>query len=271
MQSPPLLKARLVHAEPGSRVVEASAWRGEHCIGSCLGEAADAEQAEQRARQRLQELLQEQVPPPVQPAAAAVSEAPPAAVADPEPEPAPAPVAPQPAPRATLIRHGGAAPSLPKVPAPATAPAAAPPEPQADPDDWSEELAELDVQLQRLGWDRSQEGIYLERCFGHPSRSRITSYADLVGVLRGLRGLAAGADPTQAPVPLRRSDLLQQSDQLLQSLRWDAAQGRELLEQHFQLSSRQQLNDEQLLQFNMLLEGELIQAGSGLPAAVPQG
>jgi hypothetical protein len=192
-------------------------------------------------------------------------------MADPEPEPATAPVAPQAAPRATLIRHGGAAPSLPKVPAPATAPAAAPPEPQADPDDWSEELAELDVQLQRLGWDRSQEGIYLERCFGHPSRSRITSYADLVGVLRGLRGLAAGADPTQAPVPLRRSDLLQQSDQLLQSLRWDAAQGRELLEQHFQLSSRQQLNDEQLLQFNMLLEGELIQAGSGLPAAVSPG
>jgi hypothetical protein len=265
MQSPPLLKARLVHAEPGSRVVEASAWRGEHCIGSCLGEAADAEQAEQRARQRLQELLQEQQ------AAAPVSEAPPAAMADPEPDPAPAPVAPQPAPRATLIRHGGAAPSLPKVPAPATAPASAPPEPQADPDDWSDELAELDVQLQRLGWDRSQEGIYLERCFGHPSRSRITSYADLVGVLRGLRGLAAGADPTQAAVPLRRSDLLQQSDQLLQSLRWDAAQGRELLEQHFQLSSRQQLNDEQLLQFNMLLEGELIQAGSGLPAAASPG
>ena len=267
MQSPPLLKARLVHAEPGSRVVEASAWRGEHCIGSCLGEAADAEQAEQRARQRLQEQLQEQLPPPVQPAVA-VNEAPPAAaMADPEPEPSPAPAEPQPAPRATLIRHGGAAPSLPKVPAPAPAPASAPPEPQADPDDWSDELAELDVQLQRLGWDRNQEGLYLERCFGHPSRSRITSYADLVGVLRSLRGLTAGTDPTQAAVPLRRSDLLQQSDQLLQSLRWDAAQGRGLLEQHFQLSSRQQLNDEQLLQFNMLLEGELIQAGSGLAAA----
>jgi hypothetical protein len=271
MQSPPLLKARLVHAEPGSRVVEASAWRGEHCIGSCLGEAADAEQAEQRARQRLQELLAEQLSPQLQPPSTPVSEASPAEVADPEPEPAPAPTAPQPSPRATLIRHGGAAPSLPKVSPPATAPASAPPEPQADPDDWSDELAELDVQLQRLGWDRSQEGVYLERCFGHPSRSRITSYADLVGVLRGLRGLAAGADPTQAAVPLRRSDLLQQSDQLLQSLRWDAAQGRELLEQHFQLSSRQQLNDEQLLQFNMLLEGELIQAGSGLPAAVSPG
>lgn len=256
MQSPPLLKARLVHAEPGSRVVEASAWRGEQCIASCLGEAADAETAEQRARQRLQEQLAA--------GAAAEPQAP-----RPEPEPTPEP---EPAPRATLIRHGSPAPSLPKVPAPASpAASVAPQEPQADPDDWSEELAELDVQLQRLGWDRSQEGLYLERCFGHPSRSRITSYADLVSYLRGLRALPAGAHPAQAAVPLRRSDLLQQSDQLLQTLRWDAAQGRGLLEQHFQLSSRQQLNDEQLLQFNMLLEGELIQPGSGLPAAVPQG
>lgn len=282
MQSPPLLKARLVHAEPGSRVVEASAWRGDQCLGSCLGEAADAEQAEQRARQRLQALLESAPPPaplqlPVAPAEEPMDMEQPALEA-----PAPAP-APAPAARSTLIRHGGATPSLPKVPpssshaaigsetSPAPAPGTAPQEPQADPEDWSEELAELDVQLQRLGWDRSQEGVYLERCFGHPSRSRITSYGDLVSVLRGLRVLQAGTSPSQAAVPLRRSDLLQQSDQLLQTLRWDAAQGRELLEQHFQLSSRQQLNDEQLLQFNMLLESELIQAGSGQPAAAPPG
>ena len=291
MQSPPLLKARLVHAEPGSRVVEASAWRGEQCLGSCLGEAADAEQAEQRARQRLQALL-EATPPP------ASLELPVAPVDESREEPAPEPPAPAIAPatapatatspatapaaaRSTLIRHGGATPSLPKVPPssshaaigsePATGPSNAPQEPQADPEDWSEELAELDVQLQRLGWDRSQEGVYLERCFGHPSRSRITSYGDLISVLRGLRSLQTGTPPSQAAVPLRRSDLLQQSDQLLQTLRWDAAQGRELLEQHFQLSSRQQLSDEQLLQFNMLLEGELIQAGSGQPAAATPG
>lgn len=280
MQSPPLLKARLVHAEPGSRVVEASAWRGDQCLGSCLGEAADAEQAEQRARQRLQALLESAPPPaplqlPVAPAEEPMDMEQPALEA-----PAPAP-APTPAARSTLIRHGGATPSLPKVPPSSShaaigsetspAPGTAPQEPQADPEDWSEELAELDVQLQRLGWDRSQEGVYLERCFGHPSRSRITSYGDLVSVLRGLRVLQAGTSPSQAAVPLRRSDLLQQSDQLLQTLRWDAAQGRELLEQHFQLSSRQQLNDEQLLQFNMLLESELIQAGSGQPAAAPPG
>lgn len=283
MQSPPLLKARLVHAEPGSRVVEVSAWRGEQCLVSCLGEAADAEQAEQRARQRLQGLLeatpaatglkQPQPPTETAPEQPQPVAQPPAAA--PVPPPATAPAA-APAPRASLVRHGGATPSLPKVP-PSSHTAGddpapmVPQEPQADPDDWSEELAELDIQLQRIGWDRSQEGQYLERCFGHPSRSRITSYADLVSYLRGLRTLPVGATPANAAVPLRRSELLQQSDQLLQSLRWEAAQGRDLLEQHFQLSSRQQLNDEQLLQFNMLLEGELIQAGSGQPTAAPPG
>ena len=278
MQSPPLLKARLVHAEPGSRVVEVSAWRGEQCLGSCLGEAADAEQAEQRARQRLQGLLeatpaatglkQPQPPTETAPEQPQPVAQPPAAAAVPPSATAPAAA---PAPRASLVRHGGATPSLPKVP-PSSHTAGgdpapmAPQEPQADPDDWSEELAELDIQLQRIGWDRSQEGQYLERCFGHPSRSRITSYADLVSYLRGLRTLPVGATPANAAVPLRRSELLQQSDQLLQSLRWEAAQGRDLLEQHFQLSSRQQLNDEQLLQFNMLLESELISSGQNAVA-----
>jgi len=45
---------------------------------------------------------------------------------------------------------------------------------------------------------------------------------------------------------------------LLGQLQWDASRGRTFLEQHFSLSSRQQLNDTQLLQFNMLLEGELM-------------
>ena len=255
MQSPLVLKARLVHAEAGRRVVQVNAWSGSECLGSSLGEADTAETAEDRARQRLLRQLE------ITPSEPMASPAEPALATDLTPSPAPA--------RSALIRHGSTpVRAREEVPAPAAGEGVtAPQEPQPDPEDWSEELAALDVQLQRLGWDRTQEGQYLERCFGHPSRSRITSYADLLSYLRGLRGVQAGTDPLQAAVPLRRGDLLQQSDQLLQALRWDAAQGRGLLEQHFQLSSRQQLNDEQLLQFNMLLEGELIQAGNGQPAA----
>jgi hypothetical protein len=128
----------------------------------------------------------------------------------------------------------------------------------ADPEDWSDELAALDIQLQRLGWQRDQESIYLQRAFGHPSRSRLTSYGDLVAYLAAVRQLQAPADPTSVAVPMRRVDLLAQSDQLLAELGWDAARGREVLETYFERSSRQQLNEEDLLRFNMILEGELI-------------
>ena len=128
----------------------------------------------------------------------------------------------------------------------------------ADPEDWSDELAALEVQLQRLGWQREQESIYLQRAFGHPSRSRLTSYGDLVAYLGAVRQFQAPADPANVAVPLRRGELLALSDQLLSQLGWDAARGREILESHFQRSSRQQLNEEDLLRFNMILEGEVI-------------
>jgi hypothetical protein len=260
MQTPPVLKVRLVHAEPGQRVVQVSAWQGNSCLGSALGEAAGAEDAEERAIERLQQRLAAAAPagapePAAAPTANAAVRHP---VIRPPATPAPPPVVenegpePQEPPQPSLFSSSEPVPTAEPLPPAASV------EPPADPDDWSDELAELDVNLQRIGWDRSQEGQYLQRAFGHPSRNRLTAYADLVSYLRCLRNLSAGSDPNSAPVPLRRKDLLEQSDQLLRSLQWDAARGRQLLEQQFQLSSRQQLSDEQLLQFNMLLEESLI-------------
>jgi hypothetical protein len=156
----------------------------------------------------------------------------------------------------------GPAPATPAAAAAPPPPAAPPPaaaEPAADPEDWSSELAGLDLQLRRLSWSRDQEAAYLLRAFGHPSRSRLTSYADLKAYLTALEGLAPAADPTSAPVPLRRRDLLTQSDQLLGQLGWRGEQARQFLEQQLGATSRQQLNDSQLLHFNMLLEGELLE------------
>ena len=59
-------------------------------------------------------------------------------------------------------------------------------------------------------------------------------------------------------MPLRRSDLLQQSDEILQRLEWQQEKAIEFLKQNFQATSRQQLSDEQLLTFNMLLEEQLV-------------
>jgi len=152
--------------------------------------------------------------------------------------------------------------SVPTPPGPAAAkpapPAPSAADPPADPEDWSSELAGLDLELRRLGWSRDQEAEYLQRAIGHPSRSRLTSYADLKAYLGALEGLHPGAEPTSSPVPLRRRDLLAQSDQLLVALGWRGEEARQFLEQQLGATSRQQLADSQLLHFNMLLEGELL-------------
>ena len=116
-------------------------------------------------------------------------------------------------------------------------------------------------ELQRIGWDREQEMLYLERCFGHASRHRITRYSDLTAFLNQLKLIKAGEGPNQAGKPIRRADLLNQCDQVLEKLSWPPEQARRYLQEQLKVRSRQQLNDQQLLSFNMLLEAELMTKG----------
>jgi hypothetical protein len=252
-------QVRLVHAESGNRVVEVRALRGSTPLGSALGEAANAEEAEQRALDRLlsrlgplEELSTSNTPIPADTSAPAPLTTP-AAEAPASGQGTRLPSAPVLRPATNSPPRAGPATTTPAAPPPA---AAAPP---ADPEDWSSELARLDLELRRLGWSREQEGEYLQRAFSHPSRSRITSYTDLKSYLDVLEGLPPGAEPARSPVPLRRRDLLAQSDQLLVALGWQGEQARQFLEQQLGASSRQQLNDSKLLHFNMLLEGELLE------------
>ncbi len=243
------LEAQLVHAEPGKRVVQVRALANDQCLGSALGEAPTAEEAEDRASTRLLARLathpETRSQPPSDPKPKPQIQAP-----SPKPEQAPLPEPATP-PTAALNDDEPKLPPFQKLDLPSA-------EQGGEPEDWSSELAGLDLQLQRLGWTRDEEAIYLERAFSHPSRNRLTSYADLVAYLKAVEALSPGANPGNAPIPLRRKDLLSQCDQLLGQLQWDASRGRSFLEQHFSLSSRQQLNDTQLLHFNMLLEGELM-------------
>jgi hypothetical protein len=288
-------EAQLVHAEAGKRVVQVRAMANDQCLGSALGEGPTAEEAEDRASTRLlarlgvqrasnQQTQTQPKPPKPDHAMGAIPIPRPIPAASPAQIPAQIPAAisvpissPDPfldqgaAPTAqgTAQASSQAVPQTTPEPAPNDVEPQLPPfqqleRPQEDfggePEDWSSELARLDLQLQRIGWTREEEAIFLERAFSHPSRNRLTSYADIVAYLNALEGLDPGSNPGNAPVPLRRKDLLSQCDQLLGQLRWDSSQGRTFLEQHFSLSSRQQLNDTQLLEFNMLLEGELMEA-----------
>ena len=256
MSEPMQFEVRLVHADGnGRRVVVVRARQGDTWLGSAIGEADHAEAAEERALARLLERLKGKAPrQPVSGAGPAASRQNPAAASPADPRP----TADSPIPRA-------AAPSTPAAKPESMV------EPPADPEDWSSELARLDLALRRIGWSRDQEAEYLQRAFGHPSRSRLTTYADLVAYLTTLEGLQPGQEPPAVPVPLRRRDLLAQSDGLLLQLGWDGERGRQLLEKELGASSRRQLSDSQLLQFNMLLEGALIDTTAGTQAQAAAG
>jgi hypothetical protein len=296
------VRVQLVHADAQVRVVHVSAYAGEQLLGSALGEASDAEAAEDRALQRLMARLAAAPPPgaaigpavaatPVQVPPASAAAAIPAPIAaknqsatataasatshQPQPEsaakaPTEHPAAPPDeatssrlAPIAAPPAEPAAAAALAPAAEPALEPAAEPAaEPPADPEDWSSELLHLDRELQRLQWGRAEEEVYLQRAFGHPSRNRLTSYADLLAYLRAIEALGSPADPATAAVPMRRQDLLSQCDALLRQLGWPRERARQFLESQLQVSSRQQLSDQDLLQFNLLLEGELLAAGA---------
>lgn len=257
-------QAELCHVDTLRCVVRVEAWTSnDECLGSRLGEAANAEEAEDRARQRLLDALSVTTAPPE----AARPETPVKASVSPDgisgasgsiPNAAPAPPT-----RQAPVKVPTTQPSEPvsAQAAPLTASAESsqqrldlPSETPTDPEDWSEELTAIDMELKRIGWGRTQERIFLERAFGHAGRHRLTRYADLVAYLRQLRQLQPGDQPEQAMVPIRRSDLISQGDQMLRELGWSGEQARSFLQQQLKAKSRQQLSDEQLLQFNLLLE-----------------
>ena len=244
------IRAELCHVDTLRCIVRVEAWLDGSLQGSTLGEAATAEEAEERALQRLNSRLgsTEELQQPMN---SALSEA----QVD-EPNPRQVPVK---RPRKIDQTQPSSAP-LPDATheVPVTPADNAPSETPTDPDDWSDELTAIDMEIRRIGWSREQEQEYLTRAFGLGSRHKLTRYADLVAYLRQLKLIQANDDASTAPAPIRRGDLLQQGDAMLKQLGWSSDQARTFLQQQLGATSRQQLSDEQLLQFNMLLEEQTL-------------
>lgn len=236
------IHAELCHVDTLRCVVRVEARDGDLRLGSALGEAQTSEAAEDRALERLRLRLN---PPEPTPVTKTDSLKPPAIERS----------------TAQKVEKVGTNEKVqtgsPKAPDPQSVPDA-PSESPTDPEDWSDELAAVDLEIRRIGWDRDMERQYLERAFGFGSRHRLTRYSDLTGYLRQLRVMKPGARPETAAVPIRRSELIEQGNVMLKELAWSADNAREFLNQQLGANSRQQLSDEQLLQFNMLLEEQLI-------------
>ena len=246
------IRAELCHVDTLRCIVRVEAWLDGSLQGSALGEAATAEEAEERALRRLSSRLGS-TEAPQQPVNSARPEAP--RVDEPNPKQVPVE-----RPRKIEQTQPSSAPPTPAIQqkVPATPADNAPSETPTDPDDWSDELTAIDMEIRRIGWSREQEQEYLTRAFGLGSRHKLTRYADLVAYLRQLKLIQANDDASTAPAPIRRGDLLQQGDAMLKQLGWSSDQARTFLQQQLGATSRQQLSDEQLLQFNMLLEEQTL-------------
>ena len=253
-------KVEICHIDSNRCVVRVSGFDGEQDLGSSLGEAGDAEEAEDRARKRLEERHQKQKQSTESKQLLQTAN-----------KKQPVPEAQQPKPARKIDNKDPAnSESKPHKPAKQALPipvqsneqlTVSNPEPNeapTDPEDWSEELTAIDLQLKRIGWTREHESRYLERAYGHGSRHKLTRYSDLVSYLNKLKSFDEGAEAGSAQTPLRRSDLITQGDEMLTTLQWDQETAKHFLQQQLGATSRQQLSDEQLFEFNMLLEEQLI-------------
>ena len=116
-----------------------------------------------------------------------------------------------------------------------------------EPNDWSSELTAIDAEIERLKWSRDDEINFLEKTLGYNNRNKITSYADIVKYLSLLK-------KTDIPNQFKVSNgnlntLIEESDIILRDLSWDHKQGREFLQKEFNVLTRKELSETQLVSF----------------------
>ena len=116
-----------------------------------------------------------------------------------------------------------------------------------EPSDWSNELAAIDCEIQRLKWSREDEINFLGKTLGYNNRNKITSYKEIVNYLKLLKNIDIKNSSYAAKDNINK--LIKESDALLKDLSWTNTQGREYLQKEFNVSTRIELNEKQLEKF----------------------
>ena len=116
-----------------------------------------------------------------------------------------------------------------------------------EPFDWSNELTEIDSEIKRLNWKREDEVRFLEKNLGYNHRNKITKYDELIKYLNILKKI----DNTDSSKLKRidRKSIIEESDSIIKDLSWNNKQGREFLLKEFNVSTRIELDEDQLLSF----------------------
>ncbi len=116
-----------------------------------------------------------------------------------------------------------------------------------EPSDWSSELTSIDSEIQRLKWSRDDEINFLEKNLGYNNRNKITNYDDIVKYLELLK--KTPFQNLSNVVNENINTLIEKSDSILKELSWNHIQGREFLQKEFNVSTRKELSQEQLVSF----------------------
>jgi len=116
-----------------------------------------------------------------------------------------------------------------------------------EPNDWSNELTAIDSEIKRLKWSRDDEINLLQKTFGYNNRNKITSYTEIVKYLSILKH-TDNQNKTNEKNEIFNT-LIEESDIILSDLSWDHIQGRDFLQKEFNVSTRKELNEKQLISF----------------------
>ena len=116
-----------------------------------------------------------------------------------------------------------------------------------EPSDWSNELSAIDYEIQRLKWSRDDEINFLEKNLGYNNRNKITNYDDIVKCLELLKKIPI--QNLSNVVNENINTLIEKSDSILKDLSWNHIQGREFLQKEFNVSTRKELSQKQLVSF----------------------
>ena len=116
-----------------------------------------------------------------------------------------------------------------------------------EPSDWSSELTSIDSEIERLKWSRDDEINFLEKNLGYNNRNKITNYDDIVKYLELLKKIPI--QNLSNVVDENINTLIEKSDSILKDLSWNHIQGREFLQKEFNVSTRKELSQKQLVSF----------------------
>ena len=120
--------------------------------------------------------------------------------------------------------------------------------------DWSDEIAEVDSELKRIGWSREEEKVIIKKTIGYTSRNRITNLKELILFRDILRLINKNEKIENLDNIFNRDILTNNSTKKLNILGWDNQKSVNFLKQYFNEISRSKLNLKELIRFNLLLD-----------------